>query len=873
MAASSDDPLRILILDSSKTPQHVRLSPILPLVGSLFVCACSSSPPAATDAKPSGAWSSLQWMSGVRSYPAHDVPGSGFSQAFASKRSAAKAAMDQLDPWEPRGPHNVAGRMLTVAFNPENTRTLWAGSASGGLWRSYSEGLGTTAWHRVETGFPLLSVSALAFAPGDSSTIYIGTGEVYNYGERDGRGVTHRPTRGSYGTGILVSRDGGQSWARSLNWEAEQGRGVQMLRVNPLRQETVWAATTEGTYVSYDAGGSWTSANPVIMATDIAIHPADTTRMFAAHGNLGSEGHGIYRSLDAGANWTRLFSGLPPAYRGKALLGMAPSDPDVVYATIGNGFSSSDGNWLVRTTDGGDNWDIRHTATNFVGSQGWYSHDVAVHPEDPDAITVIGFLIYTSQDGGGALQPSTEWNSWTIAAPQVGQHDGPPTYTHPDHHALAIHPDDPDYILFATDGGIYRTTDGAESFRALNGGLQTVQFYAGMSNSARDSEYALAGTQDNTTLLYRGTVRWRILSGGDGAWTAVDPDQPNRLFWSSQYLAMRRSVDGGINSTSIRPPGANRFTGFVAPFILSPADPSRIYAGRDLVYFSVNQGDTWATGNRGQVLTGEPLVSLAGSHTDPLTAYAITAPGSRDRARVMITSNGGADWRDVTGRLPDRYLVDLSVDPTDHDRVFLAAAGFENDHVYLTEDGGANWRSAGAGLPDLPTWSVVIDPHYPDTVFAGNDVGVFVSTNSGDSWAPFDTGLPEALIAMDLSISRVERKLRVATHGNGMWQRQLDGMADGEPEVPINPAFDVLTVFPNPSNGQTQATFVLETQQDVHLGVYDAEGALRLLVHEGTIQAGRSIIPFSTAGLPAGSYFVSLRAQEVDATTPLAVVR
>ncbi|NNE69695.1 MAG: T9SS type A sorting domain-containing protein [Rhodothermales bacterium] len=823
--------------------------------------------------KPSGAWSSLQWMNGVRAYPAQDIPGAGFSQAFAEKRGARKADMDALEPWEPRGPHNVAGRMLTVAFNPENTRTLWAGSASGGLWRSWSAGEGTAAWHRVETGFPLLSVSALAFAPGDSSTIYIGTGEVYNYGQGDGRGVTHRPTRGSYGTGILVSRDGGQSWSRSLDWEAEQGRGVQMLRVNPVRAETVWAATTEGTYVSYDAGATWLLANPVLMATDIAIHPADTSSVFAAHGNLGSPGHGLYRSEDGGASWERLAAGLPATYRGKALLSIAPSDPSVLYATIGNGFSSSDGNWLVRSVDGGDTWEIRESATNFVGSQGWYSHDVQVHPSDPDFITVIGFLIYTSSDGGGVLLPATEWNSWTIAAPQVGQHDGASNYTHPDHHALAVHPEDPDYMLFATDGGIYRTTDGARSFRALNGGLQTVQFYAGMSNSARDSEYAMAGTQDNTTLLYRGTVRWRILSGGDGAWTAIDPGRPNRLFWSSQYLAMRRSTDGGINSVSIRPPGNNRFTGFVAPFILSPADADKVYAGRDLVYVSTDQGETWGTGNRGNVLTGEPLVSLAGSHQNRDVAYAITAPGSFDRGRVLITTNGGSDWRDVTGRLPDRYLVDLAVDPTDDSRVFLTVAGFGSDHVFRTSDAGANWEPAGSGLPDLPTWSVAIDPDYPDTVFAGNDVGVFVSENGGDTWGPFDAGLPEAIIAMDLSISTVERKLRVATHGNGMWQRQLDGGENREPELPINQAFEVLTVFPNPSNGITRVTFVLGDAQDAHVGVYNADGRLSLLVHEGRLEAGRSMLPFSTVDLPAGNYFVSVRSAELDATVPLAVVR
>lgn len=842
---------------------------LLLLVLLVSLAGCQSPEP---PARPSGAWSSMDWMTQVRAYPAADIPDTGFAEAVAAKRSAAKGADTAIDPWESIGPHNVAGRMLTVSFNPQNSRTLLAGSASGGLWRSWTGGEGVAAWHRVNTGFPVLSAWAVAYSPGDSMTIYLGTGEVYNYHDRDGRGVTHRPSRGSYGMGILVSRDGGETWSKSLDWSAAQGRGVQMIVVNPIRKETVWAATTEGLMVSYDAGGSWSMSNPVIMATDIALHPADTTRVFAAHGNLGSVGHGLYRSLDGGASWSRMSSQLPGSYRGKALLDIAPSDPEVVYATIGNGFSSADGNWLVRSTDGGDSWEVRHTETNFVGSQGWYSHDVSVDPDDPDRIVVLGFLIYRSEDAGGVLSPATEWNSWTIAAPQIGLHDGTPQYTHPDHHAVVRHPEDPSYMLFATDGGIYRTTNGAQSFRALNGGLQTVQFYPGMSNSARDSEIAMAGTQDNTTLLYRGTKRWRILSGGDGAWTAIDPTNPGRYYWSSQYLSMRRSSDGGVSSESIAPPGANRYTGFVAPFVLSPARPDRIYAGRDLVYVTQNRGTEWGTANRGQPLTGEPLVSLAVSSTDADIAFAVTAPGSRDRGRVFVTLNGGTSWSDVTGSLPDRYIVDVAVDPTNDARVFVAVAGFENEHVYRSTDRGMSWEAVGSGLPDLPTWSVAVDPHFPDTVFAGNDAGVYISTVGGGAWEPFDAGLPEAVIAMDLSVSVVERKLRVATHGNGMWQRALDGEVT-PPEPPITPNFDVLTVFPNPSSGQTRATYVLEEAGPAHVGVYNAAGELVMLLHDGPQSTGRQTHDFSTQPLPAGAYLVRLQSASLSATTPLAVVR
>jgi photosystem II stability/assembly factor-like uncharacterized protein len=847
----------------------MRLSIALIALTALFLTSCAEP---ADKGRPSGAWSSLNWMTAARAYPKADIPSAGFGAAFELKGLVSKADNRNTEPWEALGPHNVAGRMLSLAFNPENLRTLWAGSASGGLWRSYSGGEGVNAWHRVATGFPVLSASAIAFAPDDSNVVYLGTGEVYNPNDRDGRGVTYRPTRGSYGLGVLVSRDGGASWEKSLDWSAEQGRGVNMIVTNPLRPQTVWAATTEGLMVTYDAGGSWIMANPVRMATDLAIHAADTSRVFASHGNLGSTGHGIYRSTDGGISWHKLSSGLPSSFGGKALLTIAPSDANTIYSTIGNGFRGTDGNWLVRSVDGGDEWETMHSATNFVGSQGWYSHDVAVHPDDPDRITVVGFLIYTSDDGGRVLNPATEWLGWTTPSPQIGQHDGPSNYSHPDNHAIVVSPENSDRMLFVTDGGIYRTDDG-QSFRALNGGLQTVQFYPGMSTGVQVSDRAIAGTQDNSTLLYAGSPRWRILQGGDGAWTAIDPALPNRVYWSSQYLNMRRSSDTGLSFEGIAPPDGNRLTGFVAPFALSPANPNWIYAGRDRTYLSRNRGGTWSTGNAGAPLTGEPLVSIAPSHTNANTAFAITAPGASAGGRVFVTRNAGATWTDVTGPLPDRYLFDLAVDPTNDDRVFLTVAGFGSGHLFRTLDGGQTWQAAGSGLPDLPTWAVVIDPEFTDTIYAGNDVGVFVSTNGGDSWEPFDSGLPEALIAMDLGISPADRKLRVATHGNGMFERQLEVGSAVSPEGPIAQQFSLLTVFPNPASGPVTATYVLQDRQRVEAGVFDAAGRLVLRLASGTQASGRVFQSFDVSALPAGSYYLRAALEEVTLTTPLTVVR
>ncbi|NIW79968.1 MAG: hypothetical protein GWN16_11135, partial [Calditrichae bacterium] len=128
-------------------------------------------------------------------------------------------------------------RTLVVEFNPQNPNTIFAGSASGGLWRSYSAGRGADAWEYVPTGFPVLGVSSIAFVPGDSNTFYIGTGEVYNY-QNVGTDPAYRSTRGSYGIGILKTTDGGQTWSKSLDWSYNQQHGVWAVEVNPLNPNT-----------------------------------------------------------------------------------------------------------------------------------------------------------------------------------------------------------------------------------------------------------------------------------------------------------------------------------------------------------------------------------------------------------------------------------------------------------------------------------------------------------------------------------------------------------------------------------------------------------------------------------------------------------
>ena len=277
------------------------------------------------------------------------------------------------------------------------------GSASGGLWRSYTAGVGVDAWHYVPIGFPVLGVSSISVAPNDSNLIYIGTGEVYNYSGA-GYGAAYRNMRGTYGIGILKSTDAGQTWSKSLDWTYNSGRGVWSVEINPLNPNTVWAATTEGIYRSYNAGQTWQQVHNVIMGMDLIINPVDTNIIITGHGNFASTGFGIYRTSNSGANWTHITSGLPTYYEGKIQLDIYKANPNIVYASIGHGFyvNGNNASWLCKSTDAGLTWSVM-SQVDYSKWQGWFSHDVAVDQSNPDNLIVIGIEVYKSTNGGSTV--------------------------------------------------------------------------------------------------------------------------------------------------------------------------------------------------------------------------------------------------------------------------------------------------------------------------------------------------------------------------------------------------------------------------------------------------------------------------------------
>src|SRR6185436_15523359 len=379
---------------------------------------------------------------------------------------------------------------------------------------------------------------------------------------------------------------------------------VWMIQIDPRDPRVLFAATTEGVFKSTNAGGSWTLVHPVVMAMDVRIHPLNPDIVFAAHGNSSSPGVGIYRSTDGGQTWSRLTTGLPATWSGKAGLALAPGAPDTVYARIAD---VDTGRGLYKSIDREDTW-VPINPFGYQEYQGWYSHYVVVSPFDPQTLFTGGVEIWRSTDGGATLGVRTNWQSVYFGTSPPQGPIGGSNYAHADQHFALWHPTDPNTIYFASDGGIFRTTDLGATFQSLIGGYQTSQFYNGFSNSASSPSFAMGGLQDNFSVIYHGTNAWARVIGGDGTWSAMNPVIGTTIYGAAQFLSIRRSYDSGDSWTPIDPPtGEQDLTAFVAPYVLSPSQPSVLYGGRSLVYVSENEGTNWTATNGGIPLSsGNP---------------------------------------------------------------------------------------------------------------------------------------------------------------------------------------------------------------------------------------------------------------------------
>ncbi len=789
------------------------------------------------------------WFYQQRAYPYNQLHSDLYFKALEQTMDMEKSGLKSgQESWTLVGPTNIGGRITDVEMPLNDQNTIYAGTASGGIFKSTNLG---TSWTPIFDNALALSIGDMDIAPGKPSLMYAGTGEP-NAG-----GGSHTYE----GYGVYKSTDAGATWTQSgLTSAGSIGR----VKIDPIHPDTVYVAamghlfsdnSERGVFRTRNGGQSWQKVlylSDSTGASDLCINPSNPGIIYAAmwertrrppYQSYGGKTSGLWRSMDGGDNWTELRNGLPKGNVGRIGIDISDSNPSVLYATYTDSTGYLKG--IYKTVDGGNNWSATATL-NEGASYWWWFSEIDVDPLNPNVAYVSGFNAYKTTNGG------TSWSQTFSSA-------------HVDMHGVFVHPRDNALAILCSDGGVYVSkSGGTTSFHIEN--LPITQFYACEVDYLNPDRY-YGGTQDNGTIrVTNGQVnRWQSIYGGDGFVVKVDPTDNNYVYAQYQYGGLGRSVNGGTNFSGATEgiSGSDR-KNWKSPLELDPQNPQILYFGSNRVYKSTNRAQSWTsvsgdlTKGKGINVNYGTLTTISVSPLDGKIIYVGT-----DDGKVWNSLNGASTWNDITGTLPDRWITCVQTSPFDKATAFVTVSGYRWDnylpHVYRTTNNGQTWQDISGNLPDFPVNSIVPDPENDGTYFIGTDGGVFWTRNAGVTWEIYGIGLPR-LTVFDLNLHNPTRTLTAATFGRSMFKIKLPA---GTGTDPATISGSGIKSYPNPFTSRVTVAFSLDQASAGELSVYDLTGKQVSIIKRGTFNAGENRVTWSGMDennnpLPLGMYIVRL---------------
>ena len=668
--------------------------------------------------------------------------------------------------WTERGPDNVAGRCrsMLVDLNDGTGLTVFVASVGGGLWKTTDISASSPVWTPVNDLFDNLAITSIAQDPSNNNTMYFGTGEGwFNYDAIDGMG-------------IWKSTDGGANWSQLSSTNNSFFTHVQKVVVDA--SGNLFACTrAAGILRSTDGGSNWAQVlgfgvtATTNRAADLEI--ASDGDMYAAMGIFTEDG--IYRSTDGGLTWSKLSTGLPSSGYYRIELACAPSNANRVYAIYQN---ASDNNALgiYKSTNGGNSWSsVTNPAafgmSNFAGAQAWYNLTMAVDPSDADRLFIGGIDVLVSDDAGSSWTQITQWYG-----------GGGMQEIHADQHGVFFAPSSSSIAHFINDGGIWRTTNANEAtlsnivISGKNSGLNVTQFYGNAVHPVEETNYFLAGAQDNGSHQFSnaGVNSTIEVSGGDGALCHIDEDEPDIQITSYVYNYYHLSSNAFASSSVVNfTSGGNPIGSFINPTDYDSRS-NTLYAG------SIAGGYLrWAdvTNN-----TNASHLAVTDFNSGNIT-HVMVSPNTENRVFFGLDNGRVIRIDDADGNSPVSSFINsgkgmptgsiscIAIEDGDDDHLLVTYSNYGVTSVWETKDGGSTWTSKEGNLPDMPIRWAVFHPCDSNQAILATEVGIWstndLSAGSVD-WGTTNTGFANVRTDM-LQFRSTDGLLVAATHGRGLY--------------------------------------------------------------------------------------------------------
>ncbi|MEM6830647.1 MAG: hypothetical protein AAF551_09010, partial [Bacteroidota bacterium] len=680
------------------------------------------------------------------------------------------------------GPAIMSGRIIDLEQHPTNDRVLYVGSAGGGVWKSTNGGAAFQPIFDEHTQ----SIGKVKLDPSDpDNIIWVGTGEIW--------------TRNSVsiGDGLYKSVDGGSNWKKV---GFEKSERISSIEIHPKDSKimyvgvlgALWSDSEErGIYKSEDRGETWEKILYIDASTgcsDVIMDPEDPNTLYASMWEFrrepwafssGGENSALYKSTDAGKTWNKIHNGYPSGRLGRIAVAVAPSDRNVLYSVVESEVKEKSG--LYKSTDGGKSWEFKNGDFGLVVRPFYFSR-IAIDPRDPEVVVKAGLFGSISRDGGSTFK-------------NLGN-------MHADIHDILFDINTSDRMYVGTDGGLYRSWDGATTMEIV-ANLPLSQFYH-ISVDNEEPYNIYGGLQDNGSWYgpskSPGGIEardWNVVGYGDGFRVLRHPGK--KILYSEMQGAenvwrydMERNTTKTIQPLQVKGYDKLRFN-WNAPMAVSESQSDRFYMGSQYLHKSEDMGDTWEiispdlTTNDKSKQQQEQSGGISRDNSgaeNHCTIFTIAESPLNERViwvgtddgNIQVTKDGGKSWTNTTTNLPDLvpdntwvYHIEASVhgEGTAYAVLEGHSVGDFNTYVFKTSDYGNTWKSIASEEIYGFARSIQEDYVNEDLLFLGTEFGLYVTINGGKNWSQFTNNMPPVAIHF-MELQKQTNDLVMGTHGRGV---------------------------------------------------------------------------------------------------------